>query len=101
MRPTPRGPNLWRLKSGDRVAWVGSDRPERHPVSGVLAIVDCHDCALLIGEGERGGLEEYVGFGRPSTPKMKPENVRICQAAVKVVKGLGLPREWGPDWRLG
>lgn len=95
------GPNLWRLKSGDRVAWVGAERGDRHSVNGILAILDCRDCALLIGEGDRGGLEEFVGFGAPTTPQMKPEDVIICQAAVKAVKGLGLPRTWGPDWMLG
>jgi hypothetical protein len=95
------GPDLWRLKSGDRVAWVGADRGERHSVNGILATLDCHDCALLIGERDRGGLEEFVGFGRPSTPNLKPEDLEICQGAVKVVKGLGLPRTWGPDWILG
>ena len=82
--PSPLdGPNLWRLKSGDRVAWVGADRSERRAVNGVLAILDCDDCALLIGEGDRGGLEEFVGFGRPLMPNMKPEDVKMCQAAVK------------------
>ncbi len=95
------GPNLWRLKSGDRVAWVGAERPERRAVNGILAILVCEDCALLVGEGDRGGLEEFGGFGRPSTPHMKPEDLEICQAALKVVKGLGLPRTWGQAWRLG
>jgi hypothetical protein len=95
------GPNLWRLKSGDRVAWVGADRPERHSVNGVLAILDCRDCALAVGEGDRGGLEEFIGFGRPTKPDMKPEDVARCQAAVMAVKQFGLPRTWGPEWRLG
>ena len=34
------GPNLWRLKSGDRVAWVGADRPDRRSANGTLAILD-------------------------------------------------------------
>jgi hypothetical protein len=33
------GPNLWRLKSGDRLAWIGAERPERRSVDGILAIV--------------------------------------------------------------
>jgi hypothetical protein len=37
------GPNLWRLKSGDRVAWVGAERPDRRSVNGILAIVECRD----------------------------------------------------------
>ena len=85
------GPNLWRLESGDRVAGVGAGRGERHAVNGILDILDWRDCAPLIEEGNRGGLEEFVGFGAPTTPRMKPEDVMSCQAAVKAVKGLGLP----------
>ena len=44
------GPNLWRLKSGDRVAWVGAERPDRHSVNGILAILDCRESALAVGE---------------------------------------------------
>jgi hypothetical protein len=95
------GPNLWRLKSGDRVAWVGAERPDRPSVDGILAILDCRECALAVGEGDRGGLEEFVDFGAPTTPDMKPEDAARCRAAVEVVKQLGLPRSWGPEWRLG
>jgi hypothetical protein len=100
--PSPMdAPNLWRLKSGDRVAWVGADRPERRAVDGILAVLDCDECALLVGEGDRGGLEEFAGFGCPSTPEMARQGLAICRAALKVVKSLGLPCTWGPDWMLG
>ena len=95
------GPNLWRLKSGDRLAWIGAERPERRSIDGILAIVDCRECALAVGEGDRGGLEEYIGFGAPSTPSMKSSDAARCQAAVEVVKQLGVPRTWVPEWRLG
>ena len=95
------GPNLWRLKSGDRVAWVGAGRPERPSVDGILAVVDCRESALAVGEGDRGGLEEFVGFGAPTTRNIKPEDAACCRAAVEVVKQLGLARSWGPEWRLG
>jgi hypothetical protein len=95
------GPNLWRLKSGDRLAWVGADRPERKSVNGVLAILDFDDCALAVGEGDRSGLEEeLIGFGRLTTPDIQ-EDVARCQAAVKAVKELGLPRTGAPEWMLG
>ena len=32
-----------------------------------------------IGEGEFSRLEEFVGFGAPTTPDMKPEDVTRCQ----------------------
>jgi hypothetical protein len=96
------GPNLWKLRSGDRVAWVGEERPGRRSVTGVLAILDCDECALAVGEGDKEkGLEGFIGFGRPSTPTMRPTDVVRCQAAVRAVKQLGLPRTWGPEWVLG
>ena len=95
------GPNLWHLKSGDRVAWVGAERPERPSVNGILSILAFDECALAVGEGNWGSIEEFVGFGAPTTPGLKPEDAARCHAAVKVVKQLGVPRTWGPEWRLG
>ncbi len=68
------GPNLWRLKTGDRLAWVGAERPERQSVSGILAIVECRECALVVGDGDRGGLDDFIGFGTPTRPDMNPED---------------------------
>ena len=95
------GPNLGRLKSGDRVAWVGAERPDRRSVNGILAILDCRESALAVGDAAWDSLEEFAGFGAPTTPEMKPDDVARCQAAVNAVKRLGLPREWAPEWRLG
>lgn len=95
------GPNLWRLRCGDRVAWAGAGRPERRSADGIIGIVDCCECALLIGEVDRGGPERYAGFGCPSTPEMKPADLKMCRAAVEAVKGMGLPRTYGREWRLG
>jgi hypothetical protein len=95
------GPNLWRMKTGDRLAWVGADRPDRASVDGILAIVDFRDCALVIGEGDRGGLKDFIGFGSLTTPEMSEEDITRCQNAVKVIRDRGAPRGWGPEWRLG
>jgi hypothetical protein len=95
------GPNLWRLKSGDRVAWVGADRPERRSAQGILAILDCGECALAVGSANWDSVREFAGFGAPTTPEMKPEDVTRCRAAVEVAKQLGLPRTWEPEWQLG
>jgi hypothetical protein len=95
------GPNLWRLKSGDRVAWIGAERPERPSVDGILEIVDCGECALAVGEGDYSSLEQFVSFGAPTKPKAKPEDVNRGHAAVELIKQLGLPRTWGPEWHIG
>jgi hypothetical protein len=95
------GPNLWRAKAGDRLAWIGTGRPERDSVGDILAIIDFRNCALVIGEGDRGDVTAYLGYGRLTTPEMKIEDVERCRVAVAAVKRLGLPRTWGPSWMLG
>lgn len=95
------GPNLWRLQSGDRVAWVGAERPDRRPVNGILAILDCRESALAVGAAAWDSVQEFAGFGAPRSAKMKPIDLARCQAAINAVKKLGLPREWAPEWRLG
>src|ERR1700722_7239033 len=95
------GPNLWRLKSGDRLAWVGCARHGRIAENGILGVLAFDECALVVGEGNLDSTEDLVGFGAPTSTDMKPEDAARCRAAVSVVKRLGLPRTWTPDWRLG
>ena len=95
------GPNLWRLRAGDRVAWVGPDRPNQSSVNGILAILDCRKSALLVGEGDVGGIEQYIRFGQPTTEEMKPDDQVRAYAAVECVKKLGVPRECDFEWQLG
>jgi len=95
------GPNIWRLKSGDRMAWVGNSRPGQEAVDGILAILDCRECCLAFGEGNRGGIEDFMAFGSPSKPEPSPEDTVRCQTAVKAVRQLGIPRIWAPVWGLG
>jgi hypothetical protein len=95
------GPNLWRLKAGDRIAWVGAERPDRSAVNGILAIMDCRGSALAVGDAYWDSVEAFAGFGAPTTAEMKPDDVARCQAALSAVKKLGLPREWAPEWKLG
>ena len=43
------GPNIWRVKGGDRVVWVGLPRSEQTSVDGVLGIVDCRAAVAVLG----------------------------------------------------
>jgi hypothetical protein len=95
------GPNLWRLKSGDRLAWLDAERPDRRSFYGILAILDCQDSALAVAEAYWDSVQSFAGFGAPTTPEMKPEEVARCQTALAAIQKLGLPREWAPEWRLG
>jgi len=95
------GPNLWRLRAGHRVAWVGAPRPGYPSVNGIVAILDCAESALLAGEGHWDGLEDFAGFGAPAASGVKPEDAARCRAAVTAVKQMGLPRSLASDWQLG
>ena len=94
-------PNLWRVKSGDRLTWVGAERPDRRSVNGILSILNCRESALAIGEGNWESAMDFVEFGELTADEMKSDDVVRCQAAVNAVRKLGLPREWAPDWMLG
>jgi hypothetical protein len=102
------GPNLWRLKAGDRMVWVGVSRPGSPATNGIIAILDFHECALAIGESSKPqGLLEFVAFGalKPAEDRIGNEyaqDVARCHTAFAAVQNLG-----GPDvltdggWALG
>jgi hypothetical protein len=95
------GPNLWRLRAGDRVAWVGDSRPDRKDIEGILAILDCHANALLVGETTRPqSVEDIMTYGGPRKDQLTPVEVARGHAAVKAVQAMGCPcvlteGEWG------
>lgn len=91
------GPNIWRLKAGDRVAWVGREGTASSS-GGKLSILVCREAALALREPD--SLDEFVGVG-PLTRERRREAIARFGAAVSAVQKLGLPREWEPDWKLG
>ncbi len=95
------GPHLWRLRAGDRVVWVGDSRPGQEAANGILAILDFRECAIAIGETNRTGLLDFIGFGSLSTPELSPQGVRRCQVGVEAARSLGAPRNWSPEWSIG
>jgi len=96
------GPNLWRLRAGDRLAWTGSPR-HATPCSGsILAVLDFREAALAIGETNRDQtMEESVAFGSLTTEGQRSENAAKCHEAVMFVRQMGVPRTLATDWQLG
>jgi hypothetical protein len=95
------GPNIWRIKAGDRVVWLGDSRPEQQAEQGVLALVVCNACALMVGESSQPTFETMLAFGAVSDPEPGPVTIARLRAGAKVVGDLGLPRKLSLDWRLG
>ena len=99
------GPNIWRVRVGDRLAWAGPSRPGMEAVDSLLSIVQFEECALVIGESNRRmGLEEFIGFGSPSEAGQSPEKVARCRRAYEAVRNLGIPRsiaDVNVEWVFG
>jgi hypothetical protein len=94
------GPNLWRLRAGDRVIWIGDDRPGQPSTDGLLAILDCRKCAVVIGESNRSGFDDYLTFGVPTTEEPSPVASARGRQALETVQAMGIPRTLSTDWTL-
>ena len=95
------GANLWRLRSGDRVAWVGEARLGQQAVQGILAILDCLANALLIGETSRHLTPmEFATFGAPSKARPTQEELAWGHAAAKASQIMGCPRTYDTERQL-
>lgn len=66
----------------------------------MLAILDCRECALAVGEGSLPCIREFFGFGALSTSEMKPEDVARGHAAVNAVK-IKSSGKWKAKMRVG
>lgn len=95
------GPSIWRLKAGDRLVWVGESRPGSKAVNHVLAILECRECALAVGESNRGAPEEWLAFGSFLHPELTPAELARTRAAAEAVGKLGMPRTIALQWALG
>ncbi len=93
--------NLWRILAGDRVVWVGPDRPDAKLARGVRSLLDFGENALAIGESHTRHLDPLT-FGALSDPEQPPEAVALARLGVEAVRRLGMPRVLSTDsWTLG
>jgi len=88
------GPNLWRVRTGDRMVWVcrcGGETPSAHRIQ---ALLDFDANALTFGEsGDRAeALASFLSFGAPTRSTQHEEAVALLRAGLEAVKELGLPR---------
>ncbi len=102
---SPREPvdagNLWRILAGDRVVWVGPDRPDSALSSGVRSLLNFSTNALAIRESQTGDLDPFT-LGALSEPEQPPEAVALARLGVEAVRRLGMPRVLSTDsWTLG
>jgi len=96
------GPNIWRVLSGDRLVWVGKQRPGVKSDNGILSIITFDDNAVVIGEpySEYDGLPYFGGFKQQEQSK---EDMMICRNGWLAAFKLGMPRSASADgkWTIG
>ena len=96
------GPNIWRVKAGDRLAWVGKSRPGLTAADGILSVLDFHENALCLGDNRQNmSFEAVMAFGSLIESSSDQEQIARCKAALKFIQKLGTPDTWAPEWRLG
>ena len=88
------GPNIWRVKGGDRIVWVGLPKLSQAFVDGVLGIVDCRAAVAVLGH-HPDGPSAFMNF------EQSPSSIALCTAGLQAARSLGLPRVFAPEWRLG
>lgn len=94
------GSNLWKIRIGDILVWVGNSRILYESIEGILALVKFSENALAVGETNHPqGVNEFISFGTSS--RLKEDEVKRAQITVEIVKQLGLPRSISTEWSLG
>jgi hypothetical protein len=95
------GPNVWRVRAGDRIAWLGEPRPGYLGDGGLLAILNFHANALALGESPHGEFLDWMAFGSTSQRTRGDELSSKARLALDVLRDLGHPRVIGIEWSLG
>jgi hypothetical protein len=91
------GPNIWRIKSGDRLAWVSYD----HGTSAVREIVDFRNCALALGETSNPSLFASLTYGAPDDTELPATIVDALRAGFTQAVALGGLRVFTDEWKFG
>lgn len=93
------GPNIWRVRCNDLVAWTGSPRPGVSAEDGVLRIYRFAVDSLVLSDPKEMSLVDMLS-GKPTA--QNPEQMQRAQSAGNLVRQMGMPREMAGDaeWKL-
>jgi hypothetical protein len=96
------GPNIWRPKTGDHLVWLGKTRSGVTTKGPIISAVAFRESALVIGENARTqSMDELIAFGSLTKDKQTEEETTMTRQAVELVRQMGVPREYAPDWKIG
>lgn len=98
------GMNMWRLRAGDTMAWIGEPRTGIQSHGSVLAVLDFLKCGIALGASNPHTLiKDFMSFGSPLPRGEDGRCVAKLREAVSVIRKMGPPRtlDGDRDWRLG
>jgi hypothetical protein len=94
------GPNLWRVKAGDRLVRIGTLQRPGVPWP-VMSIVDFGKNGLVVGETNDSGAD-LLPFGSVTDEDAAQRAGDLFRAGIAAAEGLGTPRtvsmKWSIEW---
>lgn len=93
------GPNIWRARSGDRIAWVRNPHSWRSRPEHFMTLYDFYSCAAIIGESPGSKLDEMISFG--GVEEEEPLVGLHLRCAITAAYRAGVPRRGAVTWGIG
>jgi hypothetical protein len=100
-RPAPPtdASNLWRVRAGDRLVWVGQRRDGTRVHDGVLTLLTFDENALAAGDSRYA--DPFRVFGAPTQDRPDTASVARGRAGFMAAVRAGIPRTMATRWALG
>ncbi|MEI7523434.1 MAG: hypothetical protein WCJ95_03845 [Mariniphaga sp.] len=88
--------NIWRSFSGDRLVWVGKERPGTESKNGVLAVFTFTENMAIIGQS-KSDVDDFSQFGGFDQNNQSAEELALCQKGWTAAVSLESPRSAAAD----
>lgn len=92
-----RGPNIWRVKSGNRLVLLRAD----DILKNTRTIINFRACSLVIGETEPEKVVFGSDFGSVEKERLTPALRVALHAGAMAAFKLGVPSRWCESWSFG
>ena len=91
------GPNLWRMKAGDRLVWV-TNRDRSQPVREILEL---KACVLAIADNASPSSDFDAVFRALQGTELPASDAAAMRVGFDAATALGAPRIFATEWRFG
>ena len=86
------GANIWRVKSGDKIAWIKDSEQQ---------IISFDENAFVIGDNSKNKGNPFQDFGVLTNDATNPSLIKTAQDVQNYISKMGLPRTFATEWRIG